>query len=112
MLKNQYLKNFTNIFIQFDSPRSRLKAQNVANGIASNEVVQAYFRHMVDVAVILGANKNRAMKELAEVLDFEIQMNKVSISSEDNILIHTMYYQNNQLLYIIDEGAKLAIDRL
>ena len=50
----------------------------MSDGI-SNKVVQAYFRYMVEVAVILGAEKRRAIKELTEVLDFEIQMAKVSI---------------------------------
>ena len=44
----------------------------------SNERVQAYFSYMVDVAVILGANKNQAENQLSDVLKFEIEMAKVS----------------------------------
>ena len=44
----------------------------------SNERIQAYFSYMVDVAEILGANKDQAKKELSDVLKFEIEMAKVS----------------------------------
>ena len=37
---------------------------------------------MVDVAVILGADKHRAIKELVQVLDFEIKMARVSFLRE------------------------------
>ena len=50
----------------------------MSDGI-SNKVVKAYFRFMVDVAVILGADENQAKEELAQVLDFEIKMAKVSV---------------------------------
>ena len=78
----------------------------MAHGIVSNKVIQAYFRHMVDVAVILGADKNRAIKELAEVLDFEIQINKVSISSENEISICTLNFISRKFLKYFFENQR------
>ena len=52
----------------------------------SNQRIQAYFSYMVDVAVILGANKEQAEKELFDVLKFEIEMAKVS-----NLKLHWIY---------------------
>lgn len=44
-----------------------------------NEVVKAYYKYMVDVAVILGADRNRAERELKDSLTFEIQLANVSL---------------------------------
>lgn len=42
-------------------------------------LVQAYLNFMVDNAVIFGANRTAAEKELKEALEFEIQLAKVSV---------------------------------
>lgn len=44
----------------------------------SDKLVQAYYEYMVDLAVILGANKARAEVELKESLEFEIKLANVS----------------------------------
>lgn len=43
------------------------------------KIVAAYYRYMVDIAVLFGADRNRATKELRESLDFEINLANVSI---------------------------------
>lgn len=45
----------------------------------SDRIVKAYYDYMVDVAVILGANKETAAQELRQSLDFEIKLANVSI---------------------------------
>lgn len=52
----------------------------------SDKLVKAYFDYMVDISVLFGADRTRALKELEESLDFEIKLANVSyqeISDED-----------------------------
>jgi predicted metalloendopeptidase len=46
-------------------------------------VVQAYFQAMIDVAVHLGAEENKAKEELQKVFEFEMQLANISLSRED-----------------------------
>lgn len=39
--------------------------------------VKAYYDYMVDIAVIFGADRPRAIKELKESLEFEMQLANV-----------------------------------
>lgn len=48
--------------------------------------VKAYYDFMVDVAVLFGANKSDAERELLESLKFEIELAKV----EKYFCIHTL----------------------
>lgn len=61
---------------QLDQPELSLMNQLALLGI-DNEVVQAYYKYMVSQAVLLGANKTEAEKELNESLLFEIELAKV-----------------------------------
>lgn len=49
-------------------------------------IVKAYHEYMVDLAVILGAERTRAEAELFESLNFEIALANV----------HTKIYHNNR----------------
>jgi neprilysin len=42
-------------------------------------VVSAYHKFQVDMAVLYGADQNKAEKEMKEALDFEIELAKVSL---------------------------------
>lgn len=42
-----------------------------------NKVVQLYYELQVDLAVIFGANRTRAEKEILETLDLEIALSQV-----------------------------------
>lgn len=46
----------------------------------NEKIVKAYYSYMVDVAVILGADRNTAEKELKESLEFEMKLANVSDS--------------------------------
>lgn len=43
-----------------------------------DKIVSAYYKYMVDMSVIFGAQKSRAEKELKESLEFEIALANVS----------------------------------
>lgn len=43
-----------------------------------DKLVKAYYDYMVDIAVLFGADRERASKELMESLEFEIQLGNVS----------------------------------
>lgn len=45
-----------------------------------NPVVSAYHSFQVDMAILYGADKDRAVKDMKEALDFEIGLAKVSLS--------------------------------
>ena len=48
-----------------------------------DKVVAGYYRYMVDIAVIFGADRDRAAKELRESLNFEIRLAKISLTAEE-----------------------------
>lgn len=45
--------------------------------IQDDKFMEAYYKYMTDMAVILGADRKRAAKELKESLEFEIKLAKV-----------------------------------
>ena len=94
---------------QLDRAEQALDREYMAEGL-SNELVQEYFSYMVDVAVILGANQNRAEKELSEVLMFEIEMAKVSNLKLNSLSFITFIFQIPQLTYLqISSGEYLTL---
>lgn len=61
---------------QLDEPTLGVSRQFLTSGI-DDEVVQAYYAYMVDMAVIFGAKKEIAKKELLDSLKFEITLANV-----------------------------------
>ena len=57
-----------------------------------DEIVQAYYSYMVDIAVILGAHKERAMTELKESLLFEMKLANVR-NTHLNSSYHVIWIQ-------------------
>lgn len=51
--------------------------ENIMQGL-DGEVVKAYYNYLVDVAIIFGADKSTAEKEIKDAVDFEINLTKVS----------------------------------
>lgn len=45
----------------------------------SDKIVKAYYEYMVDIAVIYGAERSRAERELLESLEFEMALANVSV---------------------------------
>ncbi|XP_026818640.1 neprilysin-2-like [Rhopalosiphum maidis] len=72
-------KNNTINSISLDEPVLGLNSQYLING-TDNKLVDAYYRYMVDIAVLFGADRQSAAKELKESLDFEISLAKISMT--------------------------------
>lgn len=55
-----------------------LDREYLIKGFNDDKVLKAYYEYMVDTAVMLGADRNRAETELWESLQFEISLAHVS----------------------------------
>lgn len=62
---------------QLDQAQLGLRREYLVKGL-DDRIVNAYYRYMVDIAVLFGANKEVAEKELLESLNFEIKLANVS----------------------------------
>ena len=62
--------------MQIDQVPLTLNREYLVKGF-SDKIVDAYYRYMVDTAVLLGADKLRSEKELKESLDFEMKLANV-----------------------------------
>uniref|UniRef100_A0A8D9BV62 Neprilysin-11 n=1 Tax=Cacopsylla melanoneura TaxID=428564 RepID=A0A8D9BV62_9HEMI len=76
------LKNSTERLIEFDQASLGLSREYLAKGL-SEKIVKAYFEYMIDIAVIMGANKEIALRELTESLNFEIALANISLPLEE-----------------------------
>ncbi|CAI6356529.1 unnamed protein product [Macrosiphum euphorbiae] len=56
-----------------------------------DDSVYQYYRYMVDIVVLFGAERQKATEEMRESLDFEIELAKISMSEEEQ--------QDNDKLY-------------
>ncbi|KAI5630575.1 VLP3p-4, transcript variant X7 [Venturia canescens] len=70
-------ENGTKRMIEIDEGTTRLPRTYLLEGL-KNEIVVSYYKYMVDVAVLLGANRRRARIELIESLLFEMQLADIS----------------------------------
>ncbi|XP_015600086.1 neprilysin-2 isoform X3 [Cephus cinctus] len=75
------LKNSTKRVIDLDQASLGLSREYLSKGF-DDKIVQAYYSYMVDIAVILGANKATAAKELKQSLEFEIKLANISLPNE------------------------------
>lgn len=66
-----------NVLVQLDQASLSLSREYLVKGM-DEKLVSALYDYIVDVAVLFGAERERAMKELKESLDFEIQLANVS----------------------------------
>ncbi|KAI5630642.1 VLP3p-1 [Venturia canescens] len=73
--------NNTNQFIDLDQASLGLPREYLSMGF-EDKIVAAYYSYMVDVAVILGAPRDRAEKELKESLRFEMKLANISLPNE------------------------------
>ena len=62
--------------------QTNVKKAYLDKGI-NEQGVKAYFQYMIDVAVSLGAQKNKATEELQKVLEFEMKLANISLVQED-----------------------------
>lgn len=63
---------------QLDQASLGLSREYLNRGFG-DKLVQAYYEYMVDIAVLLGAERPRAEVELKESLEFEMKLANVSI---------------------------------
>ncbi|XP_050430233.1 neprilysin-2 isoform X2 [Adelges cooleyi] len=76
------LKNTTSRAIDLDQASLGLSREYLVKGL-DEKIVAAYYRYMVDIAVLFGADRQRATRELRESLDFEIGLAKISLPLEE-----------------------------
>lgn len=65
-------------YLQLDQASLGLSRKLLMKGW-DEKIVKAYYDYMVDIAVIFGADRSRALKELKESVDLEIKLANVSI---------------------------------
>jgi neprilysin len=73
----QDLKNGTRRILIVDQPGLGLSREFLVRGI-DEKLVKAYHSYQVDMAILFGAEKEDAEKEMRDVLDFEIKLANVS----------------------------------
>lgn len=84
------VKNSTKRVIDLDQPSLGLSREYLNRGI-SDKLVKAYYDYMVDIATLLGANRDRAEKELKESLEFEIKLANISLPLEQRRNATSLY---------------------
>ncbi|XP_016921652.1 neprilysin-2 isoform X2 [Apis cerana] len=75
------LKNSTKRIIDLDQAALGLSREYLSKGF-TDKIVQAYYSYMVDISVILGANRTDAEVELRESLEFEMNLANISLPNE------------------------------
>ncbi|XP_068624947.1 neprilysin-2 [Battus philenor] len=75
------VKNSTKRIIDLDQASLGLSREYLNRGF-EDHLVQAYYQYMVDISVLLGADKERATTELKESLEFEMKLANISLPLE------------------------------
>ncbi|XP_015116946.1 neprilysin-2 isoform X2 [Diachasma alloeum] len=75
------LKNSTKRVIDLDQASLGLSREYLSKGL-DDKIVKAYYSYMVDIAVILGAKREFAEKQLLQSLKFEIKLANISLPNE------------------------------
>lgn len=72
------MQNYNQLFLfQLDQASLGLRREFLIKGF-DDKLVRAYYDYMIDIAVLFGADKNRAIRELKQVVEFEMQLANVS----------------------------------
>ena len=77
--------------LQIDQPNLGLPSRDYYLHAESQRDLQVYFEYMTDVAMIMGANKSEAEKQLHDVIELEIQLANVSCIKHISSLILRIY---------------------
>ncbi|XP_014207875.1 neprilysin-2-like [Copidosoma floridanum] len=85
-----HLKNNTKRVIQLDQATLGVSREYLSRGLR-DRIVKAYFNYMVDIAQILGADRDYAAEQLKESLEFEIKLANISLPSEKRRNITALY---------------------
>lgn len=65
------------LLFQLDQASLGLRREFLTKGL-DDKIVSAYYNYMVDIAVLFGADRDRAVRELRESLEFEMKLANVS----------------------------------
>lgn len=87
-------KDTTEHVVELDRPTLGLNPMYLKRGLG-DKMVDSYYRYMVDVAVALGAQRPRAVRELRQSLDFEVllaRMSQVRIAMSSTLNTPRYYY--------------------
>ncbi|KAK0074956.1 hypothetical protein PV325_007594 [Microctonus aethiopoides] len=84
------LKNSTKRVIDLDQPSLGLSREFLVEGM-NDKIVKAYYKYMIDIAVILGAPKEVAKKEMTESLEFEKALANISLPKEKRRNVTLLY---------------------
>ncbi|GLV37814.1 Neprilysin 2 [Carabus blaptoides fortunei] len=74
-------KNSTRRIIDLDQAQLGLRREYLIKGL-EDKIVKAYYEYMIDIAVIFGAEREAAKKELMDSLQFEIKLANISLPIE------------------------------
>lgn len=75
------LKNSTKRTIDLDQSTTGLSREYLVKGL-EDKIIQAYYSYMVDMAVLYGAERDRAEIELKESPQFEMDLANISLPNE------------------------------
>lgn len=83
-VRSYFNKNIKSTFqsyfpFQIDQAATGVSREYLVIGL-EDKIVKAYFEYMVDMAVIFGAERQRALRELRDSLDFEIALANVKLT--------------------------------
>lgn len=66
-------------YFQLDEPRLELGREYLINGM-DDDTVKAYYKFMVENAIVFGANRTKAENEMKEALELEFKLANASIN--------------------------------
>ncbi|XP_070498436.1 neprilysin-2-like [Chironomus tepperi] len=75
------LRNSTRRIINIDQTDFGLDIEYLRKGI-NDSIVQAYLNYQIDIAVLFGADRERAEKEAMDVVQFEIELANISLTND------------------------------
>ncbi|KAH8393939.1 hypothetical protein KR215_008613, partial [Drosophila sulfurigaster] len=84
------LQNTTKRMMTLDVSESFLSREYLVKGF-NETLVSAYYDYMVDIAVLFGAKKDEAKKQLLQSLEFEIALANISWSIEKRLNLSELY---------------------
>ncbi|KAK4879930.1 hypothetical protein RN001_008076 [Aquatica leii] len=76
------VKNSSQNIVIFDDADLPLNRQNL-EGDFSDPIVKLYYNYLVDLAVLFGANKETALSQMKDVIEFLLELGKITTSPED-----------------------------
>ncbi|PSN53889.1 Membrane metallo-endopeptidase-like 1 [Blattella germanica] len=83
-------KNSSYRSISIDQASLGISREYLSKGFGE-KIVDAYYSYLVDIAVILGADRARAEKEIKESVEFEMKLANISLPSEERRNVTKLY---------------------